>query len=508
MIDLSLINQFGNNWLFSELKSIHRESFVSGFLLKILYTEDTFNNSTAVGQNLTTLHEYLKILDFPYSFIEIYTNSPDIDAHLNKLKSIYAPYETSIKTTLISGQFNTKYNKKNSVCILPWIHVYVNQQGEIGPCCVFNENFPIGNIKNMTLQESINSDSMKSIRQQMLNGERPDSCSTCWKKEDNGIPSMRELSNFKYQSYLDLVNTTNPDGSLDNFKLVTADIRISNLCNLKCRMCDGKFSSRIAQDYARLFNNKLYIKSGFDSTQIKGLFDFITEHKDNLKSIYFAGGEPLLLESHYQMLALLIELGKTDLKLMYNTNLTELSFKNQHIKDFWSKFETVEVNASIDASGAPGEYARHGSVYNTIKKNYHEIKDVVDFNIFSVLSIHNLFNLADMQQDWISNEYLMPNKLEVSTLVAPAHLSIQILPLDFKFAAEKKINDHILWLKTLKKSEKLVSQWEDALNFMFNKDESFLLSEFFKITDFFDADRNESFEKTFPEYAGLRNYIQ
>lgn len=510
MINLDLVTSNGNQWLFEQLQSCYQPSFDINYKLIVNYTADIFKNSSAAGDVLTTFHEYLKILDFPYYFIELHTNKHDITDNLTLLKSIYAPTEQDISVVFISGNFQKTLDNSNTLCILPWIHIYANQQGLIGTCCLFNENFPIGDLRTTSLDEAVNSSNMRKIRNQMLNNEKPDICSTCWSKESQFLSSMRNDANALYlDQHLELITNTASDGSIDNFKLKIADIRVSNLCNLQCRMCSGKFSSKIAQEEKTLFKNSKYIDLTLADHCIDKVYNFLDKHLDSLENIYFAGGEPLLLESHYKILNLLLENNKSAIDLTYNTNLTQLKFKDIRVEDLWKKFSNVNVSASIDATHSRCTYVRHGSDYNIIKKNYNLIKHVVrNFKITSVISIFNLFDLIDLQKDWMQNENLSALQFRVDILVDPFHLSIQILPEKYKNTAKEYINQHISWLKSIADSEQLVLEWTRVLNFMFLKDEKHLLKEFFKITDTLDKNRRESFDCTFPEYAGLRNYIQ
>ena len=112
------------------------------------------------------------------------------------------------------------------------------------PCCVADEKYPYGNINNNKLEDI----STQSVIDQMEKGQRPDACSLCWEKEDLGLPSNRIGANNTFRRYL----------KQKKFTLKMLDIRLSNKCNLMCRMCSGKFSNRIAQEETKLYGYTKY----------------------------------------------------------------------------------------------------------------------------------------------------------------------------------------------------------------------------------------------------------
>jgi transcription elongation factor Elf1 len=119
---------------------------------------------------------------------------------------------------------------------------------------------------------------MKLVRKQMINGQRPSICNNCWKQEDYNMISARQQVNSVYAKYLGLVEQTSSDGSFTNFKLRSFDFRTSNVCNLKCRMCGGKYSSRIAQEeidlYPSMHTDRNFVELKLNSAEIQNVLDF------------------------------------------------------------------------------------------------------------------------------------------------------------------------------------------------------------------------------------------
>lgn len=469
------------------------------YQFEILYTQDQFEND-GPGKALSQLVEYVRLLDFPEFFIHIHTNNKNINQELLALNS-------NINIIKIDGQFKKIKVKFDSICVLPWIHFYINPQGQIGSCCEFNEQHEIGNLNKDQLVDIPNNANFKKIRSEMLQNKRPNICSSCWTSEDNKIESMRQSMNKKFKHYLPLTSFTKPDGTFDEFQLRYLDFRASNVCNLMCRMCGGKFSSKIAQEEKELYGNKHYVELKLTSDQISKTLDYVEQNIEHLDQIYFAGGEPLIMSEHYQILELLLKHNKTDILITYNTNLTRLTYKSTNVIDYWRQFKNIRVGASIDLIGPQADYWRSGTVYDDIEKNYLSIKDYVNFNITSIVHMANIFNLPQLQQHWVKEFNLSPNQFNISILKYPKEQSLQVLPSQFKTEASITVQGHIGWLETISGSESLVKQWHDVLQYMNSSDESHLLGEFFRLNDDKDRSRHQSFEAVFPEFKELRSYV-
>jgi len=454
---------------------------------------DSYNNDTACGELLTQLHKDLQRLDFPYFFVHIVTNNVNIAQELKVLHELYSNEAEPLSYTLVEGDFQKKVYKGDTKCVLPWIHKYVNPQGLVMPCCVANENYPIGNINESDLDKI----STEKIQQQMLAGQRPDACSTCWYKEDAGLHSARQVANKTHAQYI----------GQKNFSLRHLDIRLSNKCNLMCRMCSGKFSNRIAQEEQKLYGFTKYKDEALSKHLIDKQMQYIEDNIDSINDVYFAGGEPLINEEHYRILDLLIKYNKTNIRIDYNTNLSLLSFKKFNILDYWQHFDTVNIGASIDLIGPKSNYVRHGVEYEVFEQNYNAIKDLpnINFSITSTLSLFNMFNLPKLQQRWLELG-LDCDRITFQTLTEPEEQSIAVLPKEYKHHAQQKIQTHIKYLEDFSLSEGLITRWFQALEFMTNTNNTHLLSEFFRLNDDKDRSRHQVFEDYFPEYKDLRNF--
>ena len=507
MINLSEYLTNGDNWLYNVLSKEKLDTFPTNYTLDIRYTGDRYKNSDTAGESLLKLQEYLTMLDIPNFFVIIHTNNLNIINELRLAKNTFAPFENDIRIRSISGVFDRQLSTVNSLCLYPWIHVFVNPQGKVGTCCEFDEQFALGNISDGPLSDIANNENMKKVRRQMLSNQRPEICSACWKNEDAGLLSGRQKVNAQWGNYKNLTNLTKPDGTFSEFKLRYLDIRLSNICNLKCKMCGSSFSSRIAHEHADMFGDNKFIELKLSSAELKNTLEFVENNIINLDIVHFAGGEPLIMAEHYQVLDLLIKHQRTDIPLSYNSNFTVLKYKNFNIIEYWKQFNTVIFRASIDLIGEQAGYVRHGTNYDDIEENYSLIKDYVDFEINSIVHMLNIFNLPKLQYRWITVHQLPAKALSFRIMIIPSNMSVQVLPTLYKTQAENYILDHIRWLESIADTEHLVSSWKDVLQYMYASDQSHLLGNFFKSNDMQDTYRCEKFEEVFPEYINLRSYV-
>lgn len=304
----------------------------------------------------------------------------------------------------------------------------IDTDGTVTPCC---RNFPaikLGSARSQTADEIWNGEEMRKIRRQFLKGEIPKSCEDCGRRENWGT-SLRQMMNEKFRSHFDRIQHTKEDGELPLISPVSFGVRVSNLCNLRCRSCSTHFSSSLANE-AAAFNGEAVVpvKRAFESSEkISTWFQNVIP---SLEHVYFAGGEPLLDQHHYVFLEALLEAGKKDVELDYNTNLSTLVFKKWDITKMWSQFSRVRISASLDAVGVHAEILRKGTRWNEIEKNFKRLRDVVphvDFGIFPTVSAMNAFHLPQAIRRWIEIGMIRKGSdLSVNVLTGPDHFCVRI----------------------------------------------------------------------------------
>lgn len=403
--------------------------------------------------------------------------------------------------------------KSKTFCMAPWIHLHSSPVGQISPCCIARNNtFPlyktegIRNTKNSSMIELVNSPIMNNLRHQMLNEKESPMCNACYDHEIAGVDSLRTSMNIEFGHHFDeSVNETNDDGSLKSFTMRYFDIRFNNICNFKCRTCGPAFSSLWEQE------NKRYNISiqKYSYTQ---LLQDVLDQIPNIETAYFAGGEPLITEEHYLILEEMIRQGRTDITLRYNTNLSNLKFKNKEIFELWRQFKKrVSVYASIDHFGERAEYIRHGTNWGDIESNFIAVKKETNINLQmnTVLSLFNYLTLKEFYQYLYDKKLYVPKDFTFSlyNMSTPEHLSVSALPMELRLIGRKKLEELIIISKNYHKfsSSHKISQFENAIKWDTNSPDnwdsqkSYLRSEIARI----DSIRDENFIKVFPELAKI-----
>lgn len=391
-------------------------------------------------------------------------------------------------------------------CMLPWIHLHSWPDGKAYPCCLANAEHPVGNLKQNTMKQVWNDAPMRELRQNMLNEKFCKECTDCYEQESAGFSSMRNNANKHYAQHIDLIDQTLPDGTLPDMKLHYWDVRFSNICNLKCRSCGSIFSSRWYDDDVKLWGKELRPRVQFAGKHENDIWEQMQEHIPYLEQIYFAGGEPLIMPEHNRILKLLIEKGNTKVKLIYNTNLTELRFKKESVLDLWKHFPTVCVAASLDDMGDRAAVIRSGTDWDQVEQNIRDLKREcphIDFMISPTLSIMNVWNFTKFHRYMVENNFIEAKDMNVNILQGPDYYRIDALPIEVKKEIKKDFEDHIEWLKDNDPIQRAVGGFEGAIRFMMATDNSHLLSNFWQTTNDLDRVRNEQLLEVVPELRCL-----
>jgi len=483
--------------LYKSLFELRKDKYDIRDKIVIHYFQDLFKFQNTPGAQLSKFVEYIKQIDIPQFFITVVTSNKKFEQEFQQLS------DEPIDFVLVEQEFLRKIPEPtDTFCILPWMHLYIGPDSNIMPCCMSDKEFPLGSINVDSIRKIINNDNAKTIRKNMLSGIRSKECSQCYLAESVNIQSYRQTSNKEWHHLKSLVDSTLPDGTIE-FSPKYLDIRLNNICNLKCRYCSGHYSSAIAQEEVELFGTGYQTLTTAQKRQ--ALENICNQYISSVEKIYFAGGEPLIMSEHYQILDKLIECGNTNVEIIYNTNFTNLSFKHKSVLDLWTKFSNITVGASIDAFREKLEYARHGTKWNIIENNLNLVREKcpnVKFTVTSTAGLLTVESLIDLQVHWHTNNQVPLENFAVSLMYTPEMHSLQVLPLHHKDRIAKLINQHILQCKG---ADKLIANWKSVIEFMYAKDVSYLLPEFNRITKLQDAHRKESFLTTYPQFADLYN---
>lgn len=395
-------------------------------------------------------------------------------------------------------------NESKTFCMAPWLHLYTTPVGEAFPCCIAKTK--VGYTTTQPVETLINNEPMKQLRLDMLNGVRNANCQACFSHEDQGIHSFRQQFSYRYGRHInEVLNNTSADGSVQNFKMRYFDIRFSNICNFKCRTCNSHFSTQWEKED---------IKRGVPGAKIHGknnnkeLLDSVLAHIPHMEYAYFAGGEPLITEEHYLLLEEMIKQGRTDIMLVYNSNISSLKFKNKDLLKIWSKFEKpIEMAASIDHIGERAEYIRNGTDWGVIETNLLKLKKSPNVKLLvnTVISAFNYVTLDEVYRFLIDKKIYDPSpgpSYSAYPLSSPEHFNSQILPKELKILGRTRNEALIDYMRSLKYDNRQTGNVKNLLSWTESVDSWEQHKENFKKEiEILDKFRGEDFVKTFPELA-------
>lgn len=418
-----------------------------------------------------------------------------------------------------------KNNNSCTFCMHPFTGLATREDGAIKICC---RSLPIANIQQQTLEQAWNSDKMKEIRKQVLNNEKPDVCQPCFDLEAQGVQSLRQrhISDSSPEARINLypnaLDTLREDYSMP-FELPTIEIKINNLCNLRCRMCNPLDSTswkdwkHIVHHYKAEGNYLVDAveKLGLTEAPYVDLFSSKAEFWENLEKLLphfrrveFAGGEPLMDPTHYKILDMLSRYGQ-NIEIKYATNGTVLGIKGgRTVHEYWPKFKSVAVNVSIDGLNEVYEYVRGNGKFQDVIENIKIMKQIPKVTrivgAFTV-QVNNI-----MQIDQVIDYFL--DKLGIvfysHRVNYPKVLSAQVIHPQLKRRVIRKLE----LMKTKIKNYQIVQQHpvlekitlqqiQDNINFLQATDLNHLWYDCVDFNRELDATRNQGpFEKINPEF--------
>jgi len=405
-------------------------------------------------------------------------------------------------------------------CVLPWIHFHSWPDKRVLPCCVADSSKPVSKIKKYeSVIAMMNSEDYKKMRLAMLNDEPVEACSRCYDLEQIGSWTMRQSHNKRRGENLVeyIESVTEEDGSLNDFKMQYMDIRFSNICNMKCRSCGPSCSSLWAQEYIENNGEELTKKHfGITKMVVNSNEDqmFMAKLKPYLKDVeevYFAGGEILITQEHYDCLNYWIDNGYAEkIELTYTTNFSSLRYKDKNLIDLWKKFPNLQIWASLDDGGEKAEFIRSGTDWERIVKNIHELKEQVphaQFQITPTISIWNIFSFYKFFDTLIEQGLIAKNtnpRFNIAT--NPWFANIMVLPQHIKQRLALTYKEYIFKYSnnlSLSNSFKII---ENTLKNGVENKEGIL--EFKRFNDNLDAIRNENHLDAIPELREVYEWAE
>ena len=362
-------------------------------------------------------------------------------------------------------------DKTKNYCPLPWVHFHMSQNASTLPCCVavINEKNSLGNLNELNFEEVWHGEKMNNFRKKMLNDQPERACYVCRLQENLGEWSHRHdaIKKFHNRAKPAIETTDVETGAAPDAKPVFLDLRFSNICNMRCRMCGLYASSRWYNDaieLKKLYNTNIFVQeetaledivavSGIDDSNVPELFDMLGKYNSDMDEVYFAGGEPLITDEHYQWLDRLLEHDRDDIFIRYNTNLSKLTYKSKNVIDYWKKFKNIKIYASLDDMWARGELLRKDTVWTEIEENLKIIKQEVphvQLNVNCTVQILNAYNVFPFHKYLVENGFLDRDNFYYNVLTNPIQDSVRILPESDKRVLTQLFTEHAKWINQTK----------------------------------------------------------
>lgn len=392
-------------------------------------------------------------------------------------------------------------------CVLPWISLEASPIGTVRPCCLADDEIvdDSGNKFKLVTADfaSIqNSKHMQDLRREFLAGQKPQTCRKCWNEERGGRTSKRMHTLDRLKHVLGEQTWTE-----DAKPLMFLDLKLGNICNLKCRICGSWSSSQFAAEEIawapRAEQKQTYayqmLRAGAWPRENAQFWNQIDSVLGDIRYIEFTGGEPFMIQEHFDMLQGIVDRGIAhQVEIHYNTNGTHYP---EQAPEIWQHFKTVEIAISIDDIGQRFEYQRTNAVWSEVEENvarFHSLRNSHPNIQLQCCSTVNIFNVRyiDRLANWIASQKF--DFVYWNIMHDAWYFSIATLP-----DAVKEDLDQ--WLSDVKIPKQFQKDFQGIRDFM-NTGESQDGTVLRKMIADLDRKRNQNFAQVSPEMAELIAY--
>tara|TARA_B100000073_G_scaffold320966_1_gene301072 strand:- start:1405 stop:2505 length:1101 start_codon:yes stop_codon:yes gene_type:complete len=362
----------------------------------------------------------------------------------------------------------------SSFCKAPFTQMSIDPRGAILPCCRYPK--PLAYLKDEKIDDAWNNDNFKELRQRFLDGEKPEECADCWHAEDAGGKSLRWVQNYWAK-----------DMEFDSTEVETPpffyELKTTNVCNLKCRMCGSFNSSQIAKETETIEVRKHYLSNKIIGTHHEPI---LKKWLLNSRYILFAGGEPFVNGEIRKIMEYLDE--NNLLENIHIQIVTNGTHYNDQFVDQFRKIKDFELKISLDDIEERNDYQREGSDFEEIERNiikfWYDFKGSMEFNC--TINWYNIWDIDEFFQ--FADDYITP--VSVQFVENPKFLNITNLPEKVK----EKIN-----LKYKNSTDDRIKLILNRMNLQ-GEDQ---LENFWKHVNHYDELRDNDFRKTFPEWSNI-----
>jgi len=372
-------------------------------------------------------------------------------------------------------------------------------------------DYIVGDANTQTIEQLWNNDAMTALRRDMIKGIEPRICNKCFDQERVVGHSSRTINNKTFKSsYDNIPNITNSDGTVTELKLKYWDFRFSNICNFKCRSCGPRYSSAWVPDANKMKMSSQDKVWHIEQVDNKPNYEFLEQHINYVEKIYFAGGEPLMMQEHWDTLELIDRHNRYDVRVLYNTNLSVLTYNKRNVLDYWRNWKkgTLHISVSIDEIDERAEYVRSGTNWAKLEENLlavNKLDNVILWPSFTV-SIYNVFRIPMIIDrlialNVISKEFNYKN-FHINVLTGPDHLRINVLPDSFRREILTQYSDYCTSYKQ-RYNVDLGSVFDYIIDHLKQSQNEPMIQKFIKYSNTLDEIRNESTFTVIPELQCL-----
>jgi sulfatase maturation enzyme AslB (radical SAM superfamily) len=399
-------------------------------------------------------------------------------------------------------------------CLYPFIHLQIDPDGRARPCCKYKVGDSdwqqdVPKLPDVTIEDLWNQPELQKLRGQFLRNERPSGCHACWDEEKAGMMSMRKM----YDNGGKLHPNSTFFHHIPRQSPKSLDLKLSNLCNLKCRICTPFLSSQWIKEHKDLkISDPNIIKMYTENSREKFSADpsnaeILKKWAKNIDHLEFYGGEPLMQQEHDIILNIINDFGNPDItNIWYNSNAT---ICDEKFFLLWKNFREVTISLSVDDIGPRFEYQRMNAKWDEVVSNIDKFKLLTKkynvnlfFRIYITVGIHNVYYLDEILE-YVKNNFKLP--VVFNLVHYPNHYSLVNFPNFVKSQIENK-------LRSIDTTDVEFVDWspsiDNIIKYMYDREYDPLeLEKFFKFTQQHDVYRNQSFKETFNEvYELLKLY--
>jgi MoaA/NifB/PqqE/SkfB family radical SAM enzyme len=395
-------------------------------------------------------------------------------------------------------------------CVLPWVSLEASPIGTVRPCCLADDEIVDDagykfELATADFKQIQNSTHMRLLREQFLAGESPPTCRKCWNEEDSGRTSkrMHTLDRLKHS-----IQDTN--WTTDAKSLMFLDLKLGNICNLKCRICGSWSSSQYAteelnfvpaEDRKQTYAYQM-LRAGAWPRENPRFWNQIDNVLNDIRYIEFTGGEPFMIREHFAMLQGIVDRGIAhQVEIHYNTNGTIFP---EQAEEIWKHFKTVEIAFSIDDLGERFEYQRTNARWEEVQENIQKffalkryLPSVIQLQVCTTVNVFNVHYIDQVAQ-WLDGR---PFNFVYWNMMHDAwYFSIATLP----NTAKQAITAHLMSADIPAQYRQEFERIVDFMNRGASTDGDTLRT---KIKEL-DQKRNQDLALVAPEFAKLIDYVK